>query len=117
MKPVQYYAKFRDAAREDNPVVITRQISIVFDEIQIFHKNILTFQTYVEDKQGNLLKHLVRADGGDLLKQATFEPGSVLPVLYTKRRVGSMYIKYGYENLNIYIGKTNELTILNFLGA
>ena len=35
MKPVQYYAKFRDAAREDDPVVITRQISIVVDKIPI----------------------------------------------------------------------------------
>ena len=35
MKPVQYYAKFRDAAREDDPVVITRQISIVFEEMPI----------------------------------------------------------------------------------
>ena len=37
MKPVQYYAKFRDAAREDDPVVITRQMSIVFEEIQSVH--------------------------------------------------------------------------------
>ena len=38
MKPVQYYAKFRDAAREDDPVVITRQISIVFEEILNFQE-------------------------------------------------------------------------------
>ena len=37
MKPVQSCAKFRDAAREDDPVVITRQISIVFEEMQIFY--------------------------------------------------------------------------------
>ena len=38
MKPVQSCAKFRDAAHEDDPVVITRQISIVFDEILIFRR-------------------------------------------------------------------------------
>jgi len=51
-------------------------------------KNIKTFRNYIEDKQEALLKHLVRADPKDPLRQATFEPESILPVIYTKRRVG-----------------------------
>ena len=51
-------------------------------------KDIKTFREYVENKQEALLKHLVRADGSDPLKQATFEPESILPIIYTKRRVG-----------------------------
>ena len=46
MKPVQYYAKFRDAAREDDPVVITRQISIVFEEMRIVHETIYFYKVY-----------------------------------------------------------------------
>ena len=58
MKPVQSCSKFRDAAREDDPVVITRQISTVFEEMLEFQEKSdenrqtsakLIFPTLVQD--------------------------------------------------------------------
>ena len=72
------------------------------------NKEIRSFQSYVEYKQEALLKHLVRADENDPLKMATFEPDTVVPRIYVKRRVGRprkewtveaykrLYLKHSY---------------------
>jgi hypothetical protein len=72
------------------------------------NKEIRSFQSYVEYKQEALLKHLVRADENDPLKMATFEPDTVVPRIYVKRRVGRprkewtveaykrLYLKHNY---------------------
>ena len=67
---------------------VFRRANAIKNPDQTDGKNIKTFQQYVETKQESLLKHTIRADDTDPLKQTTFEPNTVAPPIHAKRRVG-----------------------------
>ena len=51
-------------------------------------KRIQTFSEYLHKKQETLLKHIVRLQNDDPLRQATLEPNSANPKQPVQRRVG-----------------------------
>ena len=64
------------------------------------------FSKYVLQKQRALLKHTVRADGEDPLRQCTLEAGTSTPIILNNLRVGRPRDKWAYS---IFEGMFTEL--------
>ena len=61
------------------------------------NRDVQPFSKYVLQKQRALLKHTVRADGEDPLRQCTFEAGTSTPIILKNLRVGRPRDKWAYS--------------------
>ena len=61
--------------------------------------NVKPFSTYVNWQKEKLIKHVVRSDRFDPLRQLSFVDNTCVPFVYRKRRVGRPRERWAYTGL------------------